>query len=139
MIRSCLGCHPLALYLLTNWSFDRVVSNIQPPITELSVAATQVAADIRPRSPTISTRASLGLGLARAPSLVIDMEIPSLPTTRPSSPPPQVPVVMRVGSPALTSPREDSEMQVQRTGLGSLMKNAKKDVKIAEFDMNAFF
>lgn len=34
---------------------------------------------------------------------------------------------------------EDSDVKAQRTGLGSLMKSAKKDVKVAEFDMDAFF
>lgn len=103
-------------------------------MVELFAADSHVAA--RPRSPTASTRSTLGLGHARGPSLVIDMDIPSLPTTRPSSPPPlttTVPKFTPVADP------EDSEMQAQRTGLGSLMKNAKKDVKIAEFDMSAFF
>jgi len=131
-----MGCHPLALRLLVHWSFDRVVPNVQPPMIELFTADSNVAAG--PRSPTASTRSALGLGHARVPSLVIDMDIPSLPTTRPSSPPPLTTTVPKF-TPHDVADREDSEMQAQRTGLGSLMKNAKKDVKIAEFDMSAFF
>lgn len=122
-----------------HWSFHRVVPNVQTPLIGLSAAAANAAGGARPRSPISSTRAALGLGLARAPSLVIDMDIPSLPSTRPGSPPPHAIAFTKLSAPAIVSPREDSEMEAQRTGLGSLMKSAKKDVKIAEFDMDAFF
>lgn len=84
--------------------------------------------------------------LNRAPSLVIDMDIPSLPATRATSP---SPVLSRSTAGQQTSAQstsnvddarvDDADVKAQRSGLGTLMKSAKKDVKVAEFDMNAFF
>ena len=52
----------------------------------------------------------------------------------------------RATSPEMTKKREVSEDEkkeadasVQKTGLGSLIKSAKRDVSVPEFDMNAFF
>jgi len=77
---------------------------------ELFTADSNVAAG--PRSATASTRSALGLGHARVPSLVIDMDIPSLPTTRPSSPPPLTTTVPKF-TPHYVGEREDSDMQAQ--------------------------
>lgn len=80
--------------------------------------------------------------MARAPSLVIDMEIPSAPATRPTSPQPlrlQAAVKPTSTAGGAVTETEGAEVKAQRTGLGSLMKSAKKDVKVAEFDMSAFF
>lgn len=70
--------------------------------------------------------------MARAPSLVIDMEIPSAPATRPTSPQPLrlQAVVKPTTSDDVTQDSEGPEVKAQRTGLGSLMKSAKKDVKV---------
>jgi len=81
------------------------------------------------------------------------MEIPSLPATRPASPDLRLSGSMGSGSSvrpaALPVARESAEteeidmakadVQAKRTGLGNLMQSAKKDVKVAEFDINAFF
>jgi len=57
---------------------------------------------------------------------MIDMEIPSLPPTRPASP--SLPKVEE----------EEGDLGARKAGLGSLMKTAKENVKVAEFDMSAF-
>lgn len=62
--------------------------------------------------------------------MIIDMDIPSLPPTRPASP-------TRV--PVIKEEQEESDLVARKTGLGNLMKTAKQDVQVAEFDMNAFF
>lgn len=131
----------MALNLVAHWSFDRVVPSIRSPLTvDISAAATAAATSGRPRSPT-TTRSALGLHLARAPSLVIDMEIPSLPATRPTSPGPPAPIsASGRATPAPDSKApDDPETTARKTGLGTLMKSAKKDVQVAEFDMSAFF
>lgn len=70
-------------------------------------------------------------GHKRRSSILIDMDVPSDPSTRAASP---------VAMPA----EQDHVSQLQTktsstSGLGSLMKTAKHDVSVPEFDMNAFF
>lgn len=138
-----LGCHPLALNILAHWSFNRVIptSTHTPDARE----AFQTA-NIEPQRGSKATRSSMLLN--RAPSLVIDMDIPSLPATRPTSPSPVLPSTSRNddavkpianGSMESGTGGQDPGVEARRTGLGTLMKSAKKDVKVAEFDMSAFF
>lgn len=141
-----IGCHALALNLVAHWSFDRIIppSRTPPPRDDVSAAVEELASrpEPAPRSPT-TTRSSLGFHLARAPSLVIDMELPSLPATRAASPALQSQSSENAaGAMSLstsTNITENPSSEPRRTGLGSLMKTAKKDVKVAEFDMDAFF
>jgi hypothetical protein len=75
----------------------------------------------------------------------IDMEIPSLPETRAATPIPEQPEPAsgRV-SPQLKpthidlAPPQAPENAARQAGLGNLMKTAKQDVTVAEFDMGAF-
>ncbi|KAG8923955.1 regulator of (H+)-ATPase in vacuolar membrane [Tulasnella sp. 418] len=176
-----MGCHVLALDLVRSWSFDRPTMLIPPPVS--GEAAVDVLHDrlegltsardaspagdepLRARSrsrsrvpPSPTMRKSMLL--MRRTSLIIDMDIPSLPPTAPTSPP----------EPALLSPpaangsfmgradgtgpaaadaeargREmlpdvgNSDSAARQAGLGSLLKNAKKDVVVPEFDMANFF
>jgi len=63
------------------------------------------------------------------------MDLPSLPPTRSASP-------ERVPKPekAVEEPlKEENDLFARKAGLGSLMKSAKQDVKVPEFDMGAFF
>ena len=72
--------------------------------------------------------------LRRRSSIMIDMDITSLPPTR-------------LGSPNRPADRnrqietipEESDFLARQAGLGNLMKSAKHDVKVPEFDMSAFF
>jgi len=74
--------------------------------------------------------------------MVIDMDIPSIPPTEPASPvandfPTTTILEEAVKSPELTA-AEVGETERQK-GLGSLLKSAKQDVSVPEFDMGAFF
>jgi hypothetical protein len=69
----------------------------------------------------------------RRSSILIDMDIPSVPPTRPASP------VTAGQSPEQESIREEGDLFARKAGLGRLMKSAKHDVKVPDFDMNAFF
>ena len=69
-------------------------------------------------------------GHRRRSSIAIDMEVPSDPSTRPASPD---------RATSLDSMREsENETSGAGKGLGSLLKSAKQDVKVPEFDMSAF-
>lgn len=79
--------------------------------------------------------------------MIIDMELPSFPPTRAASPP--LADIKENGAPARlengrgrspTSARKpDPTSPVMSTGFGNLMKTAKKDVVVPEFDMSNFF
>lgn len=62
------------------------------------------------------------------------MDILSLPPTRSGSPERGAPK-----KPGMDAIKEESDLFARKAGLGSLMKTAKQDVKVPEFDMNAFF
>ncbi|KAF8320625.1 RAVE protein 1 C terminal-domain-containing protein [Cantharellus anzutake] len=137
-----MGCHSLALELVSHWQF----THIRPPKNSMETASKDRIADEasrnRPSSSPSVTRHPLGGSLrARRSSILIDMEIPSLPATRPTSP---GPAPLRAVPEHLVpqSPHRDgseADIEAKRTGLGSLMRSARKDVTIPEFDMNAFF
>lgn len=68
------------------------------------------------------------------------MDISSAPTTRAVSPAPNTMENGRSLSSAI--PEEDlkeGDVEARKAGLGGLIKSAKQDVKVPEFDMNAFF
>ncbi|KAF9029279.1 WD repeat-containing protein [Hymenopellis radicata] len=105
-----MGCQVLALDLVRSWTFD-----VPPPIAIESP---------RPlRNPRYARRRS---------SMMIDMDIMSLPPTRRASPPPPVREEEEVI-------KNEGDFLARKAGLGNLMKSAKQDVKVPEFDMSAFF
>jgi hypothetical protein len=66
------------------------------------------------------------------------MEIPSIPSTEPASPTGQG----QKAFPDTRNPVEQwkaYETKERQKNLGSLLKTAKQDVTVPEFDMNAFF
>jgi rabconnectin-3a len=70
------------------------------------------------------------------------MDIPSLPPTEPASPTEyqQHPTTVIQEEPPKSPERtDDMDGSERHAGLGSLMKTAKQDVSVPEFDMNAFF
>lgn len=70
----------------------------------------------------------------RRSSILIDMDVPSDPASRAASP------VLTVGEQGVdVSEASTDSKAVTASGLGSLMKSAKHDVSVPEFDMNAFF
>jgi len=127
-----MGCHVLALDLVRSWSFERPSTSVREASKSPSTSYEEVA----PLSPTLSRRSMFALepALRRRTSIMIDMDIPSVPPTRAASP----------DRPACRSPpqeiiKEEGDLMARKAGLGSLMKSAKQDVKVPEFDMGAFF
>lgn len=118
-----VGCHALALYLLRSWSFER-------PTT---VARDDAARMQKPRSP-ISPRRTLTTSplLRRRPSILIDMDVESKTPSRKQSPEPAPHGVVQ------ETIREESDLAARRAGLGNLIKSAKHDVQVPEFNMDAF-
>ncbi|KAI0721213.1 RAVE protein 1 C terminal-domain-containing protein [Cerioporus squamosus] len=122
-----MGCHALALDLVRTWSFQRP-----------STVVRDTRALRRPPSP-LSTRFALEPALRRQSSILIDIDIDSAPPTRRASPS-RSPT--RGTSPvrgAREELKDEGDLVARKAGIGSLMKSAKQDVKVPEFDMNAFF
>ncbi|TCD69890.1 regulator of (H+)-ATPase in vacuolar membrane [Steccherinum ochraceum] len=127
-----MGCHALALDLVRTWSFDR------PSVVTHDPARPTVR---RPPSP-ITTRFALEPALRRRSSIMIDMQIDSEPPTRPASPTRASPdgasnAVITNGSAEVVNGEND--LIARKAGIGSLMKSAKQDLSVPEFDMGSFF
>ncbi|KAG6836376.1 hypothetical protein H0H93_008676 [Arthromyces matolae] len=120
-----MGCHMLGLDLLRSWSFERPSGSslIQIPSTSL------------PPSPTISRRSLFDRSARRRSTIMIDMPIASSPPSRPASP--RIPPVIPEEQAEVSQPREN--LFAAKLGIGNLMKTAKQDLEVPEFDMNAFF
>ena len=137
------GCHALALDLVLHWSFTYIAPpkrlSTQALDDHSAKAADENLNNLSP-SPSVPRRSLGGTLRARRSSLLIDMEIPSLPTTRPTSPglAPLTTILEQPISQPVSEVTADADIKAKRTGLGSLMKSAKKDVAVPEFDMNAF-
>lgn len=133
-----MGCHVLALDLVRSWVFDRP-SPLSPLLINGDYQAKSSKDDISPPGLTISRRSRFAFepGLRRRSSIMIDMDIMSLPPTRTASPErngPKLPPVIQEDV-----IKDESDFFARKAGLGNLMKSAKQDVKVPEFDMNAFF
>ena len=118
-----VGCHVLALDLVRTWSFQRpsVVLPDKKPI-----------ANPEPSSP-ILTRLTLEPALRHRASVLIDMD----PISRPESPAPNT--VDTKAHAQHEQPKVEDDAIARKAGLGSLMKTAKQNVSVPEFDMGAFF
>ena len=126
--RFSVGCHVLALDLVRSWSFARpstAVHNRSPTVEKGSIASPTPSRPLFPLEPALRRRSSI----------MIDMDILSLPPTRKASP------VKGTESNQylIETIHEESDLFARKAGLGKLMKSAKQDVKVPEFDMNAFF
>ena len=123
-----IGCHGLALDLVRSWSFDRP-STISRDTTRPTM----------PPSPTAS-RFALEPALRRRASIMIDMDVETAPPTRRPSPTRELSPVREITpiaeTPKLQAP--DGDLVQRKAGIGSLMKAAKQNVQVAEFDMGAF-
>ncbi|KAF7339596.1 WD repeat protein [Mycena sanguinolenta] len=102
-----MGCQVLALDLVRSWTFDRP-SMVQRP-------ASPPPKETAPPSPTISRRPKFALGpvMRRRSSIAIDMDIPSFPPTRASSP-------TRVAAPVIMEEpgNEEGDLIARKGGLG---------------------
>ncbi|KAH8120057.1 RAVE protein 1 C terminal-domain-containing protein [Phellopilus nigrolimitatus] len=126
-----MGCHALALDLVRSWSFER------PTVPRRASNALGDSEDtLGPLQDGNRRPVFTFPGHKRRSSIVIDMEVPSDPSTRSASPEPpvakQTPLVKN-------SNKAVGDATSRKTGLGSLMKTAKQDVSVPDFDMNAFF
>ncbi len=130
----------LALDLVRSWSFERPSLDTFQRHTEESDATSPKLT--QPPSPIISRRPmySLEPSLRRRSSIKIDMEILSLPPTRSASPEHNSSDKNDKKTTA-TSPviKHENDLLARKARLGNLMKTAKQDVQVPEFDMNAFF
>lgn len=127
------GCHVLALDLTTSWSFERPARHRRRPSTIEGVTN---------RLPSISpTKRRFDPYARRKSSIIIDMAIPSLPPSEPSSPTHQQWQMTAIERTSKPPQRAEGDMHGsdRHAGLGNLMMTAKQDVSVPEFDMNAFF
>jgi len=77
--------------------------------------------------------------MRRQSSILIDMDIPTAPPTRVASPVPRITndTPSTVGE--VVQQQENGDLVARKAGMGRLMKSAKQDVQVPEFDMDAFF
>ncbi|KAF8167749.1 RAVE protein 1 C terminal-domain-containing protein [Crassisporium funariophilum] len=125
-----MGCHVLALDIVSSWSFARPSTAIhnRRRASKSDNSSISVPTASRPLFP-------LEPALRRRSSIMIDMDILSLPPTRRASPDGDS---LSKQHPIETV-QEEGDLYARQAGLGNLMKSAKQDVKVPEFDMNAFF
>ncbi|KII93785.1 hypothetical protein PLICRDRAFT_101217 [Plicaturopsis crispa FD-325 SS-3] len=128
-----MGCHVLALDLVRSWSFERPSTIIRD---------TSESASARRPSASPSRHSLFAHNLRRRPSVMIDMDLPSAPPTRTASPERKAtgttPSSLATESIEEELKKDEGDLFARKAGLGSLMKSAKQDVKVEEFDMNAF-
>ncbi|OCB85636.1 hypothetical protein A7U60_g7286 [Sanghuangporus baumii] len=120
-----MGCHALALDLVRSWRFDRPKTLARK--SEKADILAPLATTARPSIFAVS-------GHTRRSSIMIDMEFNSDPSTRAGSPDT---VATKLASDEKQVPNEDQGSR--RSELGLLMKTAKQNVTVPEFDINTFF
>jgi hypothetical protein len=128
----------LALDLVRSWSFDRPSTYI--PVEAITSNTDHIEMPTLPLSPALRHQIfAMGPAIRKRSSILIDVDIPTEPPTRKGSPAPEE------GRPRVSVPiaqdtiQEEGDLFARKAGLGSLIKTAKQDVKVPEFDMNAFF
>ncbi|CCM05189.1 uncharacterized protein FIBRA_07398 [Fibroporia radiculosa] len=128
-----MGCQVLALDLVRTWEFQRPSRSSDTKLTT------------HPPSP-VATRFAFEPALRRRSSILIDMDPSTAPPTRSASPISQLANSMQPSiqeSVQLSIPDErpkpDQDMGARKADFGSLMKSAKQDAQVPEFDMSAFF
>jgi hypothetical protein len=117
----------LALDLVHSWSFERPSIVRERPLN--GSASSELP--LSPRRLTFSLQSAI----RRRNSILIDMDIPSEPPTRHASPERGMPPTIPEDSEPVA---KEGDLFARKAGLGSLMKSAKQDVKVPEFDLSAF-
>ena len=148
-----LGCHILALDLVRSWSFARPAG----------AASTSIANMLLPRIPTsplaFTAPFALAARMRRESKILIDMDMLTEPPTRRASPELKVPDESEswnnVGTPGFTSSslpgtkgesgldelahlKDEGDLLSRKAGLGNLIKSAKQNVQVPDFDMSSF-
>lgn len=75
--------------------------------------------------------------MRRRSSIIIDMDLSTAPPTRRPSPEPGA--VDKSPVSLMKTIDEENDLIARKAGLGSLLKTARQDVEVPEFDMNSFF
>lgn len=70
---------------------------------------------------------------------MIDMDITSAPPTRSASPTRRMANGLPSAAAGETLDQASGDLVARKAGMGRLMKSAKQDLNVPEFDMNAFF
>lgn len=85
------------------------------------------------------TRFALEPAMRRRASILIDMSVDSEPPTRPASPIDKGTNGVNGLPPVAETVTEENDVIARKAGIGNLMKSAKQNVAVPEFDMGAFF
>jgi RAVE protein 1 C terminal len=129
-----IGCHVLALDLVRSWSFARpAVPRTMPPGANFGLVPAP--------SPTAARHSQFGINAhaRRQSSILIDMEVPSDPSTRRASPVPSSESMTLGLDRSEEKTENESDLFARKAGMGNLLKSAKQNVQVPEFDMNSFF
>jgi len=120
------------LDLVRSWSFARPEA---PPLSPSDASVELVS----PPSPSSFRRSHFMVNQAirRQSAILIDMEMSSGPPTRHPSPERQA-GRLPMDHPEETI-KEEGDLFARKAGMGNLIKSAKQNVQVPEFDMNAFF
>lgn len=114
----------MALDLVMSWSFERPTNPLVLTSANMHIEADAVPP--LPDSPTLKRRPLSGIPtFGRRRSIIVDMDVPSDPSTRSTSP----------------DPSKTIHGQIADAGseLKTLLKTAKQNVTVPEFNMDAFF
>ncbi|KAG6879754.1 hypothetical protein C0992_012074 [Termitomyces sp. T32_za158] len=128
-----MGCHVLALDLVRSWSFER------PSLIDMVNIMTTNKQTSPPLSPTLSRRSLFDRAVRRRSSIMIDMPVLSQPPTRTASPERPALGIPPTIKEQLEPLQNQGDLFARKVGLGNLMRSAKQDVQVPEFDMNSFF
>ncbi|KAG6818061.1 hypothetical protein H0H87_009216 [Tephrocybe sp. NHM501043] len=119
----------MGLDLLRSWSFERP-----------SMATIPVAKDMTfpPPSPALSRRSLFDRAARRRSTIVIDMAVLSEPPTRAASPISPDGVSQTIQEEKQQPVQDQGDLFARKVGLGNLMRSAKQDIQVPEFDMSSF-
>ena len=92
-----------------------------------------------PPSPNLSRRSLFDRAVRRRSSIMIDMPVLSHPPTRTASPERPISGVLPVIKEQAELLQNQGDLFARKVGIGNLMRSAKQDVEVPEFDMNSFF
>ncbi|KAJ3916631.1 RAVE protein 1 C terminal-domain-containing protein [Lentinula edodes] len=131
-----MGCHILALDLVQSWSFDRPTA-LPRPSPRNGDRNSSSSPNYNGVATTHRSTYSLAPSLRRQSSIMIDMDIPSIPPTRAVSPEGKS-RSLKTSSIQEEHAPDEGDLVAKKAGLGSLMKSAKQVAQVPDFDMGAF-
>ena len=148
-----IGCHILALDLVKSWSFARPAGAASAGMSSMFLPITPISAT------TLAVPFAMPANTRRESKILIDMEMLTEPPTRRASPELKDLSESGSGDDARTSelvhvatPRtggesgldglqhleDEGDLLSRKAGLGGLIKSAKQNIQVPEFDMGSF-